>query len=246
MGVCGGWSLEKHDCTGSKAITLWCRAWSCVDCAPHRVSQLKRLAADGLPTTFITLTVNPARGQSVEQRAAELSDAWRVIAKRIRRKFTKASLDYLAVFEETRKGEPHLHILARAPYVPQRWLSDQMRELIEAPIVDIRRVKSAYHAANYVAKYVGKGPKSFGSLKRYWCTPKYDLQAAPREPRGEHPTGGWQVVRASVWQIAEAWRLMGRIVNEDGPNSIFAPVGLHSYETGPPMSWRDVMVRWKK
>ncbi len=225
MTVCGGWSLQKIDHTGARAITLWCRSWSCPDCQPYRVRGLKRLAADGQPTTFITLTVNPAHGQSAIERAAELANAWRIVAKRARRKFTKAKLEYLAVFEETKKGEPHLHILARAPYIPQRWLSDQMRALIEAPIVDIRRVASATHAANYVAKYVGKGPKTFGSLKRYWCTPNYDVVSIKDTPSTDQFPTGWTVVRKPLWLLAELWRSMGRAVFEDGKDGIIAPNG---------------------
>ncbi len=99
---------------------------------------------------------------------ARASDALKILIKRARRKFTKSPIEYLAVFEETKKGEPHLHILMRAPFIPQRWLSETMDELINAPIVDIRKVGAAKNAARYVAKYVGKGPKPFAALKRYW------------------------------------------------------------------------------
>jgi hypothetical protein len=175
MSVCGGWSLVTLKRGYTNAITLWCRAWSCPDCNPRRLRQLKHLAASGHPTTFLTLTVNPAHGQSVNERARELSDALKIMVKRARRKFRKAAIEYIAIFEETKRGEPHLHLLARAPFIPQRWLSATMQELIEAPIVDIRKVHSARHVAFYVAKYIAKGPKPFGSLKRYWATPGYQV-----------------------------------------------------------------------
>ncbi len=170
MTVCGGWSLVKHDVTGTKAITLWCRSWTCADCAPFRVADMKRQAVDGQPTSFITLTVNPRVGQSRDERAQELSDAWKIVVKRARRKFTKAPLEYFAVFEETKKGEPHLHILARCPFIPQRWLSAAMDELISAPIVDIRRVGRVANAARYVAKYVARWPFREVNLKKQILT----------------------------------------------------------------------------
>ena len=139
MSVCGGWSLVKHEQTGARAITLWCRSWQCADCMPFRLAGLKRMATDGKPTTFLTLTVNPAIGQSPEHRAQELSDAMKILFKRMRRKFTKSPIEYMAVFEETKKGEPHLHMLLRAPFVPQKWISETMAELIASPIVDIRQ-----------------------------------------------------------------------------------------------------------
>lgn len=221
MTVCGGWSLEKHDGSGIRAITLFCRSWSCPDCLPYRVRGLKRAAADGNPTTFITLTVNPAHGQSPEARARELSDAWRIVVKRARRKFRKCPLEYLAVFEETKKGEPHLHILARAPYIPQRWLSDQMAELIEAPVVDIRAVHSKRHVAVYVAKYVGKGPKAFGSLKRYWQTPRYVPSKKKKSIEDEFHPNGWNVVRSPLWMLAQQYRFMGHDVVEVGVREIW-------------------------
>jgi len=195
MTVCGGWSLVSNDLRGTHAITLWCRSWCCTDCAPYRVAGLKRLAMAGAPTTFITLTVNPHHGQNRQDRARQLSDAWKIVVKRARRKFTKAPLEYLAVFEETTKGEPHLHILCRAPFIPQRWLSDQMNELIEAPVVDIRKVGTAKNAARYVAKYVGKGPKAFEALKRYWCSQGWNLEEPLERRNVGDPHQSWV-----VWQ----------------------------------------------
>lgn len=230
MTVCGGWSLCKHDMTGSRAITLWCRSWSCTDCMPHRLAALKRFARNGRPTTFLTLTVNPATGQSAEHRARELVEAMRIMLKRARRKFQKSEIEYLAVFEETKRGEPHLHMLMRAPFVPQKWISATMDELIAAPIVDIRRVTSARLAAQYVAKYVAKGPKAFGSLKRYWSTPKYDLSRVEADQRDAERGSGWRAIREPLFIIAEQWLGLRRRVEWVTPHEIFSG-------HGPP--WRE-------
>lgn len=163
----------------------------------------------GNPTTFLTLTVNPRRGQSPDDRARELSEALRVLVKRARRKFPKVPFEYFAVFEETKKGEPHLHILARAPFIPQRWLSDQMAELIEAPIVDIRRAGSARGAARYVAKYVAKGPRSFARNKRYWSSGGYDPDRKERLEQKRANRRNWFVVRQPLWLVAKMWAVMG-------------------------------------
>lgn len=234
MSLCGAWSLVKHEPHQTRAITLWCRSWTCTDCAPFRIAALKRMAMDGKPTTFITLTVNPLRGQSPEERAAELSNAARLMFKRARRKFTKAPIEYLAVFEATKKGEPHLHIIARAPFIPQRWLSETMAELIEAPIVDIRKVGSMRGVARYVAKYIAKGPKPFASLKRYWSTPGFDLEA-PDKPDGVTPWGsGWRVLKDPLVVIADLWRSHWRHVEWVGDFEICSPNGSH----GPPTAFR--------
>lgn len=180
---------------------------------------------DGNPSTFITLTVNPAHGQSPEGRARELVNAWRIVVKRARRKFTKAALEYLAVFEETKKGEPHLHIVCRAPYIPQPWLSEQMNELIEAPIVDIRRVGSKAGVAKYVAKYVAKGPTTFGTLKRYWSSSGYDLLKAEKAAEDHRSKGHWSVVQDPIFVIAERWRALWRRVEWISDREIFTMHG---------------------
>lgn len=221
MSVCGGWSLVKHEPTGTRAITLWCRSWTCADCAPYRIGALKKLGSVGQPTTFITITVNPAIGQDSQDRARQLSEAWKVVVKRARRKFLKAPLEYLAIFEETKRGEPHLHILARAPYIPQKWLSDQMKMLIAAPVVDIRRVKGSKQAAWYVAKYAGKGPKAFPALKRYWQSTRWNIDP-DRPARGDQrvDTGWriWQEPLVVIRDILSQWGTQATWIND---NEIF-------------------------
>lgn len=173
---------------------------------PFRLSALKRFARDGNPTTFLTLTINPGIGESVEQRAQQLSDAMKLLVKRMRRKFVKEPIEYFAVFEETKKGEPHLHMLLRAPFVPQRWISDVMNELIASPIVDIRKVGSKHGVAKYVAKYVAKGPRGFGKLKRYWCSKGY-AQGDAAQPKNKSPQAGlWSVWKEPLCVIADLLR----------------------------------------
>jgi hypothetical protein len=169
------------------------------------MAQLKKLAFNAKPTTFLTLTVNPSTGTDPADRARALANAWRICVKRARRKFTKHPIEYLAVFEKTKKGEPHLHILLRAPIIPHAWLSNTMNELIQAPIVDIRRVHSGSLAASYVAKYVGKGPKAFGTLKRYWSTPAFDPMADAIRERKRANKGQWIIIRESLETFAQQW-----------------------------------------
>jgi len=182
------------------------------------------MASDGQPTTFITLTVNPRHGQDRVERARELSNAWKIVVKRARRKFTKAPLEYLAVFEETKKGEPHLHILCRAPFIPQRWLSAAMDELIHAPVVDIRKVHGTREAARYVAKYVGKGPKAFAELKRYWQSKGYNLNPDAIKPKGEKPDSGWRVWKEPLVFLIDIFRAQWLEPEWITDYEIFAPL----------------------
>ena len=177
----------------ARAVTLKCRSWGCPICQSERQTQLIAQARNGNPTTFITLTSNPAAGGTPASRARALAHAWPVIVKRACRRWGYKAIPYFCVFEATKRGEPHLHILARVKWIDQKWLSKQMKELTGAPIVDIRQVKSGKQVANYIAKYIGKEPHRFASCKRYWCTRSWRLVAW--EP--EEPEGSWY----DKWQI---------------------------------------------
>ncbi len=166
--LCRDWTLVKQIGSETHATPLKCRCWSCELCAPDRKRQLRALAYAGRPTTFLTLTVNPAWFADRNVRARELVHAWQLLRKRILRRPGVERLPFLAVVEATKAGEPHLHVLMRAPFIPQAWLSKQMQELIGARIVDIRRVDSVGRAAAYISKYLGKAPTKWQGCKRYW------------------------------------------------------------------------------
>lgn len=171
--LCTDMTLIKYGPTETTAEPLPCKRWTCEHCRPRRMRAFKALAADGLPDMMITLTSNPAVGESPDDRARKLVDAWRRTRRAAMRRFKLKTLEFLAVFEKTKAGEPHLHILCRSRFIPHEWLSNMMREQIGAPVVDIRRIKGRRQAVNYVSKYVGKQPHQFSGLKRYWRSQKY-------------------------------------------------------------------------
>ena len=207
--LCGEACLVNHGFKKVQAVTLRCRAWSCEYCAPWRRGRLIGLAKSGKPNCFITLTVNPESGPDAEARARALVDAWRTIVRRAKRLYGYRSIPYLCVFEATKNGEPHLHILARCKWIDQRWLSDQMRGLIGAPIVDIRRIHGARHIAHYVAKYVGKGPGQFGTCKRYWHTRDYVLDRPEKPPLDTSWNSIWTIVETPICALRQLWWLQG-------------------------------------
>lgn len=155
------------------AIKMTCRSWNCSSCVHDRKRQLIAEVRQGNPQRLLTLTVNPHWFDSPEERAAKLVYAWRMIRRRFFKRHPNATCEFLAVFEKTKLGEPHLHIVQRGAFMSQKWLSIQLEELIGAKIVDIRFVRSAKAVANYVSKYIGKEPHQFGTLKRYWRSLKF-------------------------------------------------------------------------
>lgn len=171
-----------------RVIKLSCRSWACEDCAKGRRKKLIAEAKEGKPERFITLTVNPNWFSGPEERAAKMVEAWRTIRRRFLALSENNKLEFMAVFELTAKGEPHLHIMQRGSFIPQKWLSQQMLELMGAPIVDIRVVQSAKKVGEYVSKYISKRNIKIGSLKRYWRSIKY-LQVSRAELRRKRNEG---------------------------------------------------------
>lgn len=176
-------TIVKHQAGKLKAIKITCRSWNCQTCAVDRKRRLIGEAKEGQPQRLITLTVNPHWFSDPLERAQKLVAAWRLIRRRFLKMRPTAECEFLAVFERTKLGEPHLHIVQRGAFIPQKWLSNQLKELIGANIVDIRYIRSQKIVALYIAKYIGKEPYQFGTLKRYWRSKKYLPMSAKDKKR---------------------------------------------------------------
>lgn len=190
---------------GVKINPLKCRRWTCETCHPARCARLRSEAYRGLPNTFITLTVNPGNYKDHHERARRLKLAWTRVRRKAVKYWDNKKIPFLAVFEETETGEPHLHILARSKWIPQEWLSSEMQAEIGAPVVDIRRIHSRKKAARYVSKYVGKSPEKFHGTKRYWRSLDY-LQLPKKEfrdPIGQRIRSWW--VKGGLLETIQKW-----------------------------------------
>lgn len=175
MTYCNEQTAVKQEGENLQVITLPCRSWQCADCRPKRQKQLIAKAINGKPDMFVTLTYRANSDETPERAAARLSHAFRLFRLRYLRLHGKRSFPFIAVMEKTKKGWPHLHILARSKFISQKWISNVMDELINSPIVDIRRIDNSGRAAAYCAKYCGKANDKFDSSKRYWCSRDYAI-----------------------------------------------------------------------
>lgn len=205
VSLCRQWTLVKNLDVARYAKPLPCRSWTCDHCAPKRRAQLMARAAAGQPTRFVTLTVNPETYDSPESRLLHLANAWRTVVKRIRRLHPDSEVEYLAIVEQTKAGEPHLHILLRSPFIPRNWLGQAMYDLINAPIVDIRLIRDPRHVIRYVAKYVTKAPARLGTCKRYWTSQSWE---GPRSEPGEKDPSigpGWILDQRPIRDIITEW-----------------------------------------
>jgi len=222
MSICREWTLVKDGALKKAAKPLLCRSWSCEHCRPLRRNQLMALAASGDATRFVTVTVNPRSYSSPEERCRKLAWAWRTFIMQLRRRYPKDTFEYLAVVEETKQGEPHLHILMRSRYVPHALISKAMRLLIDAPVVHIRKVTSQRNAIGYVAKYITKAPKQFGNAKRYWNSQHYELDRPIPLSKVNPFLKTWQVDRRHILQIIDQWHHEGYACRADGSDTIVA------------------------
>lgn len=128
------------------------------------------------------------------------------------------SLQYLAFVEATKLGEPHLHILIRSPYIPQDWVSQQMAELVQSPVVWIDLIKNTKSAIAYVSKYVTKAPAQFGKTRRYWCTRKWEVNKPDQfQERQKLPPGTHVVLKRWTETLEEIeTRQLIPLVQSDG------------------------------
>jgi len=228
MSQCGVWSVVATGDDGEVLVhPLACRSWNCPRCRQRNTRLLLRRLGSAKVTTFMTLTTNPAAHACVADSFRSTSKAVNVLFKRIRRKWPAAKVEYFLVWERTKKGWPHAHLLLRAPFIPQRWLSATWKELTGAPIVDIRPANTAGEIGAYLVKYLAKDPYVPAGMKRHRCSRHFfdyllkDLPAGDRQPRV------WSLVKRSAYEVAVELRDSGLVVRCHPDGSVEAwPVGL--------------------
>jgi len=221
VSICREWSLVKNDADQVVVKCLLCRSWNCEHCRPLRKQQLQALAFSGEPTRFLTLTVNPAEGKDADERRGMLAVAFNHLTKRIRRKYGRDSFEFLSVVEKTAAGEPHLHILCRGHYLPHKEISAWMAELINAPIVDIRSIRSAKQAVQYVTKYVSKAPEQFAAFKRYWASRGYELEKPDATSETVVSRRGWVVEHESPMTLLRRWQGRAFVIESWNPDGFW-------------------------
>ena len=227
---CGEASLVNREDRLGTAVPLYCRRWTCGECAVNRRRQVKALARSGRPTTFITLTAGPGAGSTPAQAARTLVRSWRRIRRELVERKGLARPPFIAVFEATKKGRPHLHILARLPWVSQAWLSARMDRLAQSPVVDIRKIHNQRQAAAYVAKYLAKDPRRFEGCKRYWRSQDWRLDPDEDETPIMDRAEGWVTDRRSLPTIAYELRVLGYDISQNHDKLTFT----WPWPTAPP------------
>lgn len=208
MSYCGENCLSRYDERAIVAISLKCKAWTCEDCEPERKRRLIAQCIRGAPCTFLTLTLRRIAGADANAAALRLTRAWRLLRLRILRKYGWKKLPFAAVMEATEAGWPHLHILLRSRWIDGAWISEQMKEIADSPIIKIETITDKSRVAGYCAKYCSKSAHKFGTAKRYYFSRDYDLQPAEEKESFSKSRYRWDRQEQSVHDFAhsvEAW-----------------------------------------
>ena len=206
---CAEWALVKVSFRGAKVLPLMCKCWTCDECRPSRTRRVVEEAKRGAPTFFITLTSRRRPDLTPSQAAQRLVVAWRKVRRDYMDEHGKGSIAFMAVFEATKRGWPHIHIVARCKGFQEMWLRKRMRKLIGSPVVCVRRIHDRSKIAAYCTKYIGKNPHRFAGTKRYWRSLDYLLPPVeePYDPWDDIPY--WHVVQRFWLFVAEEFDQAG-------------------------------------
>lgn len=192
--LCQTHTIVKNERDRITFFPLRCRCWHCPECHAARTARLIAEAKQGKPNIFITLTSRRRKNWTADYAARRLALAFRIIRAEYLRQNGKTSFPFLCVFEKTKRGWPHLHIVGRCKWLDQKWLSKRMRELTDSPIVDVRRITDLNTIAHYIVKYVGKDPSKFEGTKRYWRSQDYLDPSPAEEPLPIIPYFYWETL----------------------------------------------------
>ena len=170
---------------------------------------LIQMAISGSPTTLLTLTINPERFETKEKSHDALKYRLNLFVRMERLERPKMRTEYLGVVEATSAGWPHMHVLMRAPYIPQSEISDYFGKYLGSPIVDIRAVTHQAAVAGYVAKYLGKAPERFGNGKRYVKSLGWESAAQKAKRLEVTAPKNWHVWDKAPFLVVEELETMG-------------------------------------
>lgn len=143
------------------------------------------------------------------------------LIKRWRRKFPNESVEYFLVWERTKAGWPHAHILLSAPKVSKHWLSQNWRELTGSYIIDLQPVSNYQRAAGYLTKYLAKNPQVPPGQRRWRRSGQFfDLSKEP--PLEKMPViGKWEPEPFDQACLAYKWAAEGYFVQQSPDGRLY-------------------------
>ncbi len=178
-------------------IPTTCKGWECIPCQPKKIFVMRKTAELGClrmqrnfgSSAFITTTF-AMKGLRSIRNASFVSEVWhRLLKVFIRPKW----ITWFRVVELTKKGQPHLHLIASWPNIGnevltcringvrsefgKKWLDvdclcveHELSRLWygitgDSWITDVRPIASSEKAGSYVASYIKKGMRTWSQLE---------------------------------------------------------------------------------
>lgn len=214
--TCGAWSATATLEDGSIiAVPITCRSWDCPRCAHNLKRRLLRRLRYAKPNLFATLTTNERTAPTPDEAFARANAAIAVLIKRWRRRWPGERLEYFLVWERTKRGWPHAHILLLGRPVSKHWLSRTWRELSGAYIIDLQKVGSITHAATYLAKYLAKDPQVPPGFRRWRRSAGFFNVAAEPPAVRLAVVGKWERSSLPLAALAYGYVHAGLFVTQD-------------------------------
>ena len=208
FGMCGHGALFGYDLktrTG-KIIPLTCKQWACPRCAKAKRRQWVQIVRSGKPERMITLTAPPQNFSSPGDAIRTLNKVWSRFVTRVRRKYK--SFEFVRVWELHESGYPHLHVLQRGTFIPQKWLSATWNACGGGQVCDIRRVHNDKAAAAYITKYLGKGfarlATDFPNLRLVNKSRAWEREKPQQTKLRQNADMTWVRIKASYHQALSA------------------------------------------
>lgn len=159
-----GCLVHYDETTGRRIIlAISCKQWTCPDCAKAlRARWVARVTA-AKPDRWLTLTMVHNPGGNTLREWQRIKSGFYKLVQKIRKRFK--TFEYVACYELTLKGQPHVHVLFRGTFIPQRWLSNKAVECGLGSVVYIEAIRDKKETAHYLVKYITKATETIHSVQ---------------------------------------------------------------------------------
>ncbi len=189
----------------ARVIPLRCGRWTCDHCGPLKKRMWMARLLAGRPERFITLTCAPQTNMTPLEAASELKRTWSRFVDHFRR--DNKTCEYAWSLQWHENGWPHLHILQRGDYIPQRDLSSYFAKKMRSPIVDIRRIHNKHQAVTYSTRYIMRNITNTLQVQpagaRIYTSRDWNLEEDKSPNTGAYDDWHWSCVKESPQQALD-------------------------------------------
>ncbi|MBA7536813.1 hypothetical protein ES705_29078 [subsurface metagenome] len=172
-------------------VPTFCHRWDCDPCARKRVRRARAMAAAGKPERRLTLTTRPRPFLPLDVAVRWWRKCFTKFLRELRKEF--GPTPYMAFLELTKAGWPHMHVLVRGSYMPQRMLSEIWLRITGSFKVHVQGVDNSWKAVEEASKYYLKTAQQVHAACPH--TPVYTMSRdwLPDDWRqGDNPPGNYE------------------------------------------------------